>query len=75
MTDADLDEKFYRDTESALYIHAKAIVSDGRTAFVGSENFSVASLEYNRELGLITTDPTIVSGVARVLANDYRLTG
>ena len=38
-----------------LYIHAKAIVVDPGTrrarAFVGSQNFSVASLLYDRELG------------------------
>jgi phosphatidylserine/phosphatidylglycerophosphate/cardiolipin synthase-like enzyme len=61
----------YPDTYSALYIHAKAIVSDGRIAFVGSENFSVASLDHNRELGIITSDPAVVSGVASVLAGDY----
>ncbi len=71
LTAAGVRVRLYPDTESALYIHAKAIVSDGRTAFVGSENFSAASLDYNRELGLITTDPTVVSGVARVLADDH----
>ena len=45
----------YPDTPTALYIHAKVIDVDGATAFVGSENFSTASLDYNRELGLITS--------------------
>jgi phosphatidylserine/phosphatidylglycerophosphate/cardiolipin synthase-like enzyme len=36
-----------------LYIHAKAIVADAQTAFVGSENISTASLDDNRELGLM----------------------
>jgi cardiolipin synthase A/B len=66
----------YPDEPAALYIHAKVIVvdaglSDGR-AFVGSENFSTASMGYNRELGLITSDPAIVEGLARVLAEDYQ---
>ena len=42
----------YPDTASALYIHAKVIDVDGTKAFIGSENFSTASLDYNRELGL-----------------------
>jgi len=58
--------------ESPVYIHAKAICVDAGTThpetFVGSENFSISSLNYNRELGIITGDPgvaTVVSGVIR----------
>jgi len=58
-------------TDAPLYIHAKAIVADGTTAFVGSENFSVASLEYNRELGLITGDAALVDPIARIVASDF----
>ena len=61
----------YPDSSTALYIHAKTIVVDGRQAFVGSENFSTASLDRNRELGLVTSAPGIVSGVAAVLARDW----
>jgi len=39
-----------------IYIHAKAIVADGTNAFMGSENFGYASLNYNRELGLMLTN-------------------
>ena len=42
----------------ALYIHAKAIVADGLNAFMGSENFGYASMNYNRELGLMLTNDT-----------------
>jgi phosphatidylserine/phosphatidylglycerophosphate/cardiolipin synthase-like enzyme len=57
-----------------LYIHAKAIVVDpgsprART-FVGSQNFSSASLLYNRELGLVTSRPAIVARVAAVIRAD-----
>jgi cardiolipin synthase len=55
----------------ALYIHAKVIVVDGAKAFIGSENFSDASLDYNRELGLTMTNPAIVSTLASTLARDY----
>ena len=40
--------------DAPLYIHAKAISVDGRRVFVGSENFSTESLDYNRELGIVT---------------------
>ncbi|MGH9304071.1 MAG: phospholipase D-like domain-containing protein [Acidimicrobiales bacterium] len=58
-----------------LYIHAKAIVADAGHAdekvFVGSENFSIASLVYNRELGIITGQPSIVRGLERVVKGDF----
>jgi len=57
-----------------LYIHAKVLVVDrggsGARGFVGSENFSVASLLYNRELGIVTTDPAVVSGLASMVEGD-----
>ena len=42
---------------------------DGRV-FVGSQNFSAASLLYNRELGLITPESAIVAEVAAVIRRD-----
>ncbi len=57
--------------DAPLYIHAKVIVADGTTAFVGSQNFSVASLDYNRELGVITSDPALVDPVARTVGSDF----
>lgn len=39
-----------------LYQHAKAILVDGKTMFVGSENFSLNSLTKAREVGLIFQD-------------------
>jgi cardiolipin synthase A/B len=39
--------------------------------FVGSENFSAASLRRNRELGIRTTNKPVISAVAAVLAADY----
>jgi len=57
-----------------LYIHAKAIVVDPGTAraraFVGSQNFSVTSLSYNRELGLVTSRSAIVAALAAVISRD-----
>ncbi len=53
-----------------LYIHAKMILSASRV-FVGSQNFSSTSLEKNRELGLITSNPTIRASVRRTFDADY----
>jgi cardiolipin synthase A/B len=47
---------------ASLYIHAKAIVADGKTAYIGSQNLSRQSLTYNRELGVITRNPQIAAG-------------
>ncbi|MBO0804601.1 MAG: hypothetical protein J2P25_16195 [Nocardiopsaceae bacterium] len=60
---------------NGFYIHAKAIVADYGTssakAFVGSENFSDTSLNSNRELGLITPDSGVVSGVEKTFNSDF----
>jgi cardiolipin synthase len=57
--------------EASLYIHAKVVVADDRTLFLGSQNFSVSSLEYNRELGIITTDSALVGPVYQTVASDF----
>jgi phosphatidylserine/phosphatidylglycerophosphate/cardiolipin synthase-like enzyme len=67
--------RLYRDVSSALYIHAKAIVADagraGQRVLVGSQNFSVASLDYNRELGIRTRAPAAVAAISATLTGDY----
>jgi phosphatidylserine/phosphatidylglycerophosphate/cardiolipin synthase-like enzyme len=67
--------RLYPDSSRALYIHAKAIVADagrpGQQVLVGSENFSVASLGYNRELGLRTASRAVVAAIGATLARDY----
>ena len=67
--------RLYPDQASALYIHAKAVVADagrsGQRVLVGSQNFSVASLGYNRELGLLIGNARIVAAISATLARDY----
>ena len=57
-----------------LYIHAKAIVVDPGApharVFLGSQNFSVASLLYDRELGVVSARPALVAAVAAVIRRD-----
>ena len=71
LTGAGVRVATYPDSPSALYIHAKAIVVDGSTAFVGSQNFSTSSLDDNRELGLVTGDHAVVGSLAQTLAGDF----
>lgn len=54
------------------YVHAKLILVDGVLAFAGSQNLSVASLERNRELGLLTVDPTQVAPLLDVFERDWQ---
>jgi len=65
----------YKDSTKVLYIHAKAVVADAGDSdeqmFVGSENFSVASLRENRELGIRTTNKQVITAVSAVLGDDY----
>jgi phosphatidylserine/phosphatidylglycerophosphate/cardiolipin synthase-like enzyme len=65
----------YRNSVKVLYIHAKAVVADAGSSdeqvFLGSENFSVASLRVNRELGIRTTNKQVIVAVATVLGDDY----
>jgi phosphatidylserine/phosphatidylglycerophosphate/cardiolipin synthase-like enzyme len=53
------------------YIHAKALVADGARAYVGSENFTTSSLQYNRELGLITGNAASAAKVSQTIAADF----
>jgi len=63
----------YPDADDApLYIHAKVIIADEVRAFVGSENFSAASLDDNRELGIITSDQVIVRALIKTFTADWR---
>ncbi len=54
-----------------LYIHAKMILTDGTRAFVGSENFSVNSLEKNRELGTLVTDTGVLTRLSHTFETDW----
>ncbi|HTU72565.1 MAG TPA: putative Ig domain-containing protein [Trebonia sp.] len=62
-------------SSTGFYIHAKTVIADYGTssakAFLGSENFSANSLNDNRELGLITTDSGVVSGLESTFNGDF----
>jgi len=67
---AGVRERVYQPS-APLYIHAKLIVVDGVRAFIGSQNFSTASLQYNRELGVVTGDAPVVAGVEATFGRDF----
>lgn len=54
-----------------LYMHAKIIIVDGQKAFVGSENISSASLDGNRELGIIVSDQAVLSTLQNTFSTDW----
>jgi phosphatidylserine/phosphatidylglycerophosphate/cardiolipin synthase-like enzyme len=56
---------------SSPYVHAKSMVVDGVTAYVGSENFSYGSLEDNRELGVVFAIPSEVAKVVAATSQDF----
>jgi len=62
-------------SSTGYYIHAKTVLADYGTAqaklFVGSENFSTDSLDKNRELGLIISDPASMTGVYNAITADF----
>jgi len=60
---------------SYLYIHAKVIVADGRRAFVGSQNLSAASLDDNRELGIIVADQRVIGTLEDTFNGDWSYRG
>jgi phosphatidylserine/phosphatidylglycerophosphate/cardiolipin synthase-like enzyme len=67
--------KTYPDTTTGLYIHAKALVADyglsTQSVYMGSINYSIASMTQNRELGLYITDTPSISAIYTTMVADY----
>jgi phosphatidylserine/phosphatidylglycerophosphate/cardiolipin synthase-like enzyme len=55
---------------AAPAIHAKVVVADGRSVYLGSANFTATSLDRNRELGLRLDDAAIGRRIAATVADD-----
>ncbi len=53
------------------FVHAKMFVVDHRLAFVGSENFSTNSLDFNRELGIAVTQADIIRRLEDQFEKDW----
>ena len=63
---------------TSLYIHAKVILSDyqtpGQEVYIGSENLAPVSLNKNRELGILVSEPFILDSIESVFLNDWNST-
>jgi cardiolipin synthase len=57
--------------DAPIYIHAKALVINNDVAYVGSINYSTASMIYNRELGIVTRNPEVVKEVTATIDADF----
>jgi phosphatidylserine/phosphatidylglycerophosphate/cardiolipin synthase-like enzyme len=56
---------------SIPHLHTKVIVADGTTAYMGSENLSSTSLDHNREVGVIVTDPASIAPLTQTFDKDW----
>lgn len=52
-------------------LHARAIIRDGRQAFLGSQSLRAAELDSRREIGLIVREAAIVRAIAAVFEKDW----
>ena len=53
------------------YVHAKVFVIDGVEAYVGSQNLTTNSLDFNREVGLSFTDAPLVERILAQFETDW----
>ena len=65
----------YPDTQTGFYVHAKAVIADyglsTQNVYMGSINYSTASMTENRELGVYIADPASVQFLNATMASDY----
>jgi cardiolipin synthase len=55
-------------------LHVRAIIRDGRRAFVGSQSLRRIELDKRRELGVIVTDQAVVNEMREVFQSDWAKT-
>jgi phosphatidylserine/phosphatidylglycerophosphate/cardiolipin synthase-like enzyme len=58
-------------THAQYYMHAKIILVDQRLAYVGSQNLSRESLNYNREVGILISDANVVQTLYTTFMSDW----
>jgi len=65
----------YPATKTGFYVHAKTVVADyglpTQSIYMGSINYSIASMTENRELGLYIRDAGSALALYNTIANDY----
>ena len=60
---------------ASMRLHVRAIVRDGATAFVGSQNLRKLELDGRREVGMIVTDTRIAKKIQSVFEADWDESG
>jgi phosphatidylserine/phosphatidylglycerophosphate/cardiolipin synthase-like enzyme len=60
-----------RTANDMVRYHGKVIVIDNRRAFVLGFNFTALDISKSRSLGLVTTNPKIVSAITKVIEADH----
>jgi phosphatidylserine/phosphatidylglycerophosphate/cardiolipin synthase-like enzyme len=55
-------------------LHVRAIVRDGRRAFIGSQSLRRMELENRREVGLLIDEAKVVHTIQRIFEEDWALT-
>ena len=55
-------------------LHVRAIIRDGRRAFMGSQSLRKLELERRREIGVIIHDESVVRQMQKVFEQDWELT-
>ncbi len=53
------------------YVHAKTFTADGNLAFIGSINMTAQSLDFNRELGILVSDPDALARLNATFEADW----
>jgi phosphatidylserine/phosphatidylglycerophosphate/cardiolipin synthase-like enzyme len=75
LTAAGCKVYLYVGTGTLFYVHAKSVVADyglgTQNAYMGSINYSGASMKQNRELGMYVSDPVSVQLLYNTIASDY----
>lgn len=56
---------------AGLRLHVRAIVRDGRQAFVGSQSLRTIELDERREAGLIINNPAVARNILQVFEADW----
>jgi phosphatidylserine/phosphatidylglycerophosphate/cardiolipin synthase-like enzyme len=60
---------------ATMRLHVRAIVRDGKNAFVGSQSLRKDELENRREVGLIINNPTVARKILSVFEADWNDSG
>jgi cardiolipin synthase len=56
---------------SSLRLHTRAIIRDGRLAFIGSQSLRELELGARREVGIIFREPNIIASLSKTFLDDW----